>query len=169
MNSKNVSLNNICIYKMKIKNKTQQKLVIIVLVVLIAIIVYQMYNPIVVKKQVPVHVPVEVPVQIPVEREFRKPPIKEYKPGYVQQMGVLVGPDEETLPLYGKEVRGRRDQYHYYTTTPGEQVYPLPVTINNRDCMDDIGCQELYGNESVSVLGQTGSFQAKLYRTDNFF
>lgn len=154
---------------MKIKNKTQQKLVIIVLVVLIAIIVYQIRNPIVVKKQVPVHVPVEVPVQIPVEKEFRKPPIKEYKPGYVQQMGVLVGPDEETLPLYGKEVRGRRDQYHYYTTTPGEQVYPLPVTINNRDCMDDIGCQELYGNESVSVLGQTGSFQAKLYRTDNFF
>ena len=84
-------------------------------------------------------------------------------------MGVLVGPDEETLPLYGKEVRGRRDQYHYYTTTPGDQVYPLPVTINNRDCMDDIGCQELYGNETVSVLGQTGSFQAKLYRTDNFF
>ena len=154
---------------MKIKNKTQQKLVIIVLVVLIAIIVYQMYNPVIVKKQVPVPIPVEVPVQIPVEKEFRKPPIKEYKPGYVQQMGVLVGPDEETLPLYGKEVRGRRDQYHYYTTTPGEQVYPLPVTINNRDCMDDIGCQELYGNESVSVLGQTGSFQTKLYRTDNFF
>ena len=154
---------------MKIKNKTQQKLVIIVLVVLIAIIVYQMYNPVIVKKQVPVPVPVEVPVQIPVEREFRNPPIKEYKPGYVQQMGVLVGSDEETLPLYGKEVRGRRDQYHYYTTTPGDQVYPLPVTIDNRDCMDDIGCRELYGNESVSVLGQTGSFQAKLYRTDNFF
>ena len=47
-------------------------------------------------------------------------------------MGVLVGSDEETLPLYGKEVRGRRDQYHYYTTTPGDQVYPLPVTIDNR-------------------------------------
>ena len=154
---------------MKISNKTQTKLLFIALAVLFSLVIYQMYNPIIVKKQVPVHVPVEVPVQIPVEREFRKPPIKEYKPGYVQQMGVLVGPDEETLPLYGKEVRGRRDQYHYYTTTPGDQVYPLPVTINDRDCMDDIGCQELYGNETVSVLGQTGSFQAKLYRTDNFF
>ena len=154
---------------MKIKNKTQTKLMFIALAVLFALVIYQIRNPIVVKKQVPVPVPVEVPVQIPVEREFRKPPIKEYKPGYVQQMGVLVGPDEETLPLYGKEVGGRRDQYHYYTTTPGDQVYPLPVTINDRDCMDDIGCQELYGNETVSVLGQTGSFQAKLYRTDNFF
>ena len=153
------------------KVKTQQKVLLIALVILASIIVYQIRNPIVVNKQVrvPVGVPVEVPVHIPMEREFRKPPIKEYKPGYVQQMGLLVGPDEETLPLYGKEVRGRRDQYHYYTTTPGEQIYPLPVTLNNRDCMDDIGCQELYGNESVSVLGKTGSFQTKLYRTDDFF
>ena len=151
------------------KIKTKQKLLIVALAILIVLIIYQIQNPIVVKKEVPVRVPVSVPVQIPVEKEYRAPPIKEYKPGYVQQMGVLVGSDEETLPLYGKEVRGRRDQYHYYTTTPGDQVYPLPVTIDNRDCMDDIGCRELYGNESVSVLGQTGSFQAKMYRTDNFF
>lgn len=154
---------------MKIKNKTQQKMVAVVFVILVSIILYQLSNPVVVKKQVPVGVPVEVPVQIPVEREYRKPPIKEYKPGYVQQMGVLVGPDDETLPLFGKEVRGRRDRYHYYTVTPGEQMYSLPVKHDTRDCMDDIGCQELYGNETVSVLGQTGSFQTKLYRTDNFF
>ena len=154
---------------MKIKNKTQKKLLTIALVILVAVIVYQLRNPIIIKKQVPVNVPIEVPIQIPVEKEYRSPPIKEYKPGYVQQMGVLVGSDEETLPLYGKEVRGRRDQYHYYTTTPGDQIYSLPVTIDNRDCMGDIGCRELYGNETVSVMGQTGSFQAKLYRTDNFF
>jgi hypothetical protein len=154
---------------MKIKNKTQQKMVAVVFVILVSIILYQLSNPVVVKKQVPVGVPFEVPVQIPVEREYRKPPIKEYKPGYVQQMGVLVGPDDETLPLFGKEVRGRRDRYHYYTVTPGEQMYSLPVKHDTRDCMDDIGCQELYGNETVSVLGQTGSFQTKLYRTDNFF
>jgi len=154
---------------MKIKNKTQQKMVAVVFVILVSIILYQLSNPVVVKKQVPVGVPFEVPVQIPVEREYRKPPIKEYKPGYVQQMGVLVGPDDETLPLFGKEVRGRRDRYHYYTVTPGEQMYSLPVKHDTRDCMDDIGCQELYGNETVSVLRQTGSFQTKLYRTDNFF
>jgi hypothetical protein len=154
---------------MKIKNKTQQKMVAVVFVLLVSIILYQLSNPVVVKKQVPVGVPFEVPVQIPVEREYRKPPIKEYKPGYVQQMGVLVGPDDETLPLFGKEVRGRRDRYHYYTVTPGEQMYSLPVKHDTRDCMDDIGCRELYGNETVSVLGQTGSFQTKLYRTDNFF
>jgi len=151
------------------KIKTKQKLLGFALVILAVIIIYQVRNPIVKKEKVPVRVPVQVPVEIPMEKEYRSPPIKEYKPGHIQQMGVLVGDNEETLPIYGKEVRGRRDRYNYYTTTPGNQLYSLPITIDDRDCMDDIGCQELYGNESVSVLGQTGSFQAKLYRTDNFF
>ena len=54
---------------MKIKNKTQQKLVFIALMVLITVIVYQVRNPIIVNKKVPVGIPVEVPVQKPVERE----------------------------------------------------------------------------------------------------
>jgi hypothetical protein len=35
--------------------------------------------------------------------------------------------------------------------------------------MEDIGCEELYGTETVSVTGKTGSYAVKLYRTDNFF
>ncbi|MBQ45933.1 MAG: hypothetical protein CMP10_00310 [Zetaproteobacteria bacterium] len=151
------------------KVKTKQKLLGFMIVALILLTIYQARNPITVQKNVPVRVPVPVKVPVRVEREYREPPIKEYKPGHVQQMGVLVGPDDETLPLYGKEVRGRRDRYHYYTTTPGDQMYSLPITHDSRDCMDDIGCGEFYGNEDVSILGQTGAYQAKLYRTDNFF
>jgi hypothetical protein len=119
---------------------------------------------------------VEVPVAYPVEvhdarrePEFRGPPIKKYKPGHMQQMGILLGDQGETMPLYGKEVRGRRDRYHYYTVTDGEQLYPVPVGHEGRDCMDDIGCQELYGQEKVSVLGKVGEYDVKMYRTDNFF
>tara|TARA_B110000444_G_scaffold191652_1_gene181421 strand:+ start:3170 stop:3574 length:405 start_codon:yes stop_codon:yes gene_type:complete len=132
------------------------------------------YNPKVV--EVPVEIPVIVPPPRPIrsqevrrEPEFRGPPIKQYKPGRMQQMGVLVSEGGETLPLYGKEVRGRRDRYHYYTTTGGENLYPIPVTYDGRDCVDDIGCQELYGNESVAVTGKTDSFDVKMYRTDDFF
>uniref|UniRef100_A0AB38ZM01 Uncharacterized protein n=1 Tax=Mantoniella tinhauana virus 1 TaxID=3111543 RepID=A0AB38ZM01_9VIRU len=137
---------------------------LIALVILLTIInVYLWYNPRVVE------VPVEVPVRVPErEPEFRKPPIKRYKPGYMQQMGILIG-GEETLPLYGKEVRGRRDRYHYYTTTGGENLYPIPISVGDRDCIDDVGCQELYGNETVSVVGKPGSFVVNLYRTDDFF
>lgn len=147
------------------KNKTKNQLVWGV-IVMVGLMVAWYYSPRVVTVEVPVPTPQYVETREP---EFREPPIKKYKPGYMQQMGLLIGPNEETLPLYGKEVRGRRDRYHYYTNTPGEQVYPIPVSVDGRECMEDIGCQELYGNETVSVLGKTGSFTVKMYRTDDFF
>ena len=156
------------------KNKTKNQLMMSALFVLALALTYMWYNPKVV--EVPVEVPVMPVPPRPIERrerrrepEFRGPPIKQYKPGYTQQMGVLVGPNDETLPLYGKEVTGRRDRYHYYTTTGGENLYPLPVSHNARDCTEDIGCEELYGNEAVSVTGKTGSYSVNMYRTDDFF
>ena len=156
------------------KNKTKTQLLWFVIIALIVAIVYMTYNPQIVK--VPVEVPVIVTPPRPVrtqekrrEPEFRGPPIKQYKPGHMQQMGLLIGDGDMTLPLYGKEVRGRRDRYHYYTTTSGDNLYPIPVSHNGRDCIDDIGCQELYGNESVNVTGKDSSFDVKMYRTDDFF
>ncbi len=156
------------------KNRQKIQLMTLTLVILVGILGYMFYNPKVVEIPVEVAVPVQTrPVQTrrpPVrEPEFRGPPIKQYKPGHMQQMGILMGPDGETLPLYGKEVRGRRDRYHYYTTTSGDNLYPVSVSHNARDCMEDIGCQELYGNETVTVLGKTGSFEVNMYRTDDFF
>ena len=159
---------------MKIKNKNKTQILWLVIIVLALVLGYIYYNPKVV--EVPVEVSVMPVPPRPMERrqrrrepEFRGPPIKQYKPGFMQQMGILVGSGEETLPLYGKEVRGRRDRYHYYTTTGGENLYPVPVTHNARDCMEDIGCEEIYGNESVSVTGKTGSYTVNMYRTDDFF
>jgi|TARA_R110002074_G_scaffold251557_1_gene423079 hypothetical protein len=151
------------------KNRQKIQLMTLTLVILVGILGYNLYNPKVVEIPVEVAVPVQTrrpPVREP---EFRGPPIKQYKPGHMQQMGILMGPDGETLPLYGKEVRGRRDRYNYYTTTGGENLYPVSVSHNARDCMEDIGCQELYGNETVTVLGKTGSFTVNMYRTDDFF
>jgi hypothetical protein len=106
--------------------------------------------------------------------EYRGPPLKWYKPGATQQMGLLFDPvTNDTLPLYGKEVTGRRDSYNYYTTTgsPGSNnIYPIPLTFENRDCMDgSVGCRELYGGERLSVLGKTNDYEAKIYRTENFY
>ena len=159
---------------MKIKNKAKNQILMSAVVVLALVLSYMWFNPKVV--EVPVEVPVmPVPPRIELEQreprrepEFRDAPIKQYKPGYMQQMGVITG-NGETLPLYGKEVRGRRDRYHYYTTTGGENLYSLPISHNARDCMEDIGCEELYGNETVSVTGKTGSYAVNLYRTDDFF
>lgn len=156
------------------KNKNKTRLMYATIVVLALALLYKWYYPTQVAVPVEVEVPVEVPVPVRVDPprrapEYRGPPIKQYKPGHMQQMGLLLGPNNETLPLYGKEARGYRDRYNYYTTTSGEQMYPVPVTHDGRECTEDIGCPEFYGNESVSVLGKDGSYNVKMYRTDDFF
>jgi|TARA_B110000977_G_scaffold55361_1_gene75431 hypothetical protein len=152
------------------KSKTKTQMLSAILIVLVVAVIYMWRNPKVVKVSTTSQLPVTPrPVSVRREPEFRGPPIKKYKPGQMQQMGIITGAGDVTMPLYGKEVRGRRDRYHYYTTTPGQQIYPIPLSHNARDCMEDIGCQELYGNETVSVTGKTGSFAVKMYRTDNFF
>ena len=150
------------------KGQVKQRILLFIVLLLLTITIVQVTNEETPVAPVTILKRVEVPVRVPVEREFRDAPIKKYKPGYTQQVGVLVG-DDETLPIYSREVRGRRDRYHYYTVTPGNQQYSLPITMGDRDCMDDMGCQEMYGNEAVSVLGEDGQFSAKIYRTDNFF
>jgi len=143
----------------------------VMIMILLGTIAYLLSRPVhkkIVRVPYPVHVapPIETRVRQP---EYRDPPIKTYKPKRVQQMGILVGENEEMLPLYGKEVRGRRDQYHYYTSTPGDQIYSIPVTLNGRDCMDDHGCKEIYGNESVNVLGKAASYQLNFIEPITFF
>jgi len=99
--------------------------------------------------------------------EFRQPPLKQWRPKQYQQMGLLSN-GTDTLPLYGKESASHRDRFFYYTTTPGEQIFPLPITHNGRDCMDDIGCPEFYGNESVTITDREGDYTTKIYRTEQF-
>jgi hypothetical protein len=101
--------------------------------------------------------------QVVVESEFRPPPYRNYKPPTFQQVGLLSN-STEILPLYGRATPNYRDQWNYYTSTPGEQIYSLPITYNNRDCTEDIGCNEFYGSESVSVFGKTGTYDTKMYR-----
>jgi hypothetical protein len=99
--------------------------------------------------------------------EYRGPPLREYKPSSFQQVGLLMGgggSGSETYPIYGKPSYAYRDRWNYYTTTQGEQMYPLPISNGDRDCTEDIGCQELYGNEELSILGKEGTFKSKIYR-----
>ena len=138
---------------------------------LIFVIIYlyktgpEIKRPIVVYNNVPQPPPPPMRTREP---EFRGPPIKQYKPSKFQQMGLLTGDNGEMLPLYGRESRTHRDRYHYYTTTPGQQIYPIPISHDGRDCSEDIGCPEFYGKETATILGKDGNYTANIYRTENF-
>jgi hypothetical protein len=98
------------------------------------------------------------------EPEFRGPPIREYKPNTYKQVGLLMGEGEDMYPIYGRPSYAYNNRWNYYTTTKGDQVYPLPISNGNRDCTEDIGCDELYGNENLSILGKSGTYKTTIYR-----
>ena len=147
-------------------------LLVAFLPLVLAIIILQRIpvEPVYIEVPVPYMVNTEGPESLATQSrapEFRQPPLKQWRPKKYQQMGLLSN-GMETLPLYGKESTTHRDRFFYYTTTPGEQIFPLPIEHNGRDCMDDIGCPEFYGNESVTVTDRDGEYTAKIYRTEQF-
>lgn len=104
-------------------------------------------------------------------REYRPAPVREWKPPaeQSQQMGLLVAEDGEMRPLYGRASKTHRDRWNYWTTSGGENLYSVPIEVDGRACEEDIGCQELYGNEEVTVTGSDTVYKPKLYRVDNYF
>ena len=88
-----------------------------------------------------------------------------------QQMGVLVlnEPDAATpepviLPLFGRK-QYSRDRWEYYCASDKFHMMRLPVSFENRDCQDDVGCNEIYNGQSVSVPDYGNKpFTARIYK-----
>lgn len=126
------------------------------------------------KKEVVTKVIVSPPIERRRQRgpdpEFRGPPFRTYKPGRFQQVGLLNHPTDPatypTRPLYGNESPYYRDRYIYYTTTLGDQIFPIPVTYDGRDCTEDIGCPEFYGNETVIADDNNQNYTVSMYRVN---
>lgn len=86
-----------------------------------------------------------------------------------QQIGILTSDqtDKEpiVLPLFGRKITS--DRWQYYTATDKTNMLRLPLRINNRDCEDTIGCDEVYTGDELSVeIYQGRVFIATIYKVD---
>lgn len=84
----------------------------------------------------------------------------DYKP-----MGTLKKADGSYLPLYGRPTT-RSDRFNYYTRTDTYNPVPLPLEYKKRDCMDDVGCNELSSGDDIRVRGDHSSLKVSLYNTE---
>lgn len=86
-------------------------------------------------------------------------------PESFQSVG-LIQADGQVLPLYGRRTMRGGDRWNYYTRTDTFNPVPVPIRFQKRDCMDDVGCQEILSGEHVKieVLGKEGT--TKMYRFD---
>jgi hypothetical protein len=144
-------------------------LTVVIVLLIVALILQYYYKTPQAPEEIVVPYPVYVEPRLRRDPEFRGPPYKQYKPKNFQQMGLLLGDSGDILPLYGRESRGYRDRYQYYSGSPGDQIYSLPLTHKDRECTEDIGCNEFYGGEKVTVTGKTGDYTVKMYETEQLY
>ena len=86
-------------------------------------------------------------------------------PESFQSIG-MIHVDGQMLPLYGRRTTGSSDRWNYYTRTDTYNPIPIPIAHKKRDCMDDVGCNELMTGENVRLEGADKSGKVTLYRYD---
>ena len=88
--------------------------------------------------------------------------------GY-QQVGVLVSKDMGEnepiiLPLYGRKMISR-DRWSYYCASDKYHLWKLSVMYENRDCQDEVGCNEIYDGVDVVIPDYANKvFKARIYK-----
>jgi hypothetical protein len=87
-------------------------------------------------------------------------------PERFQSVGIMTTPDGQVLPLYGRRTATATDRWNYYTRTDTYNPVPIPVSYKKRDCMDDIGCEELMDGEDVKNFGTGAESKVHIYRMD---
>ena len=72
--------------------------------------------------------------------------------------------DNNVLPLYGKPTYRGSNKFLYYTETDKLNPVKIPISVNSKDCTDDMGCDELTDGGNVSIPSYNGSFNVKIYK-----
>ena len=85
-------------------------------------------------------------------------------PESYQSMGILKLEDGQVLPLYGRRTASRSDRFQYYSRTDTYNPVQLPVEHKRRNCQDDVGCEELYDKDHVSISGLGKKGEVTIYR-----
>ena len=85
-------------------------------------------------------------------------------PETYQSMGVMTMEDGAVLPIYGRRTASRSDRFQYYTRTDSYNPVQLPLSYKRRDCQDDVGCEELFDGETVTVGATNQKGRATIYR-----
>jgi len=104
--------------------------------------------------------------------EFGPPPPMGAMPVNIPTRGIpesfqpvgMINSDGKMLPLYGRRTTGSSDRWNYYTRTDTYNPIPVPLVSQRRDCMDDVGCNELMSGDNVHMEGTGQNGKVTLYK-----
>lgn len=87
-------------------------------------------------------------------------------PEQYQSVGIIsLAGDNTPLPLYGRRTILSGDRWNYYTKT--DQYNPVSVPVHrNRNCIEDIGCNELFTGDNVKIPSIKKEGTVDIYKLD---
>jgi hypothetical protein len=89
-------------------------------------------------------------------------------PSAFRSIGIInVG--DQILPLYGRRTLGSSDRWNYYTRTDTYNPVPLPIQFQKRDCMDDVGCQEIMSGENIKINALKKEGKTDIYNLSSLY
>lgn len=72
--------------------------------------------------------------------------------------------DALILPLFGKKTYDGSRHWNYYTVSNNN--VKIPLTVQNKDCTEDRGCEEIEDNSTINIAEYNGEFKVKTYNFD---
>ncbi len=84
-------------------------------------------------------------------------------PESFQTIGLVTYPGGDVKPLYGRRTANSNDRWNYYTRTDTYNPVPLPLNQGKRDCMDDVGCNEVFDGDSLKSMNGE-QVKVKIYK-----
>lgn len=82
-----------------------------------------------------------------------------------RQVGILTKGDV-ILPLIGRPLFSNRDKWNFYTMNDKANMIKLPMKFNNKDCLSEQGCDNIYNGDQVFVEGYGALFKATIYENN---
>ncbi len=87
-----------------------------------------------------------------------------------QPIGVLTNVDSKKNPnilqLFGRPLWIGSNKWQYYTSSDNYQSIKIQIVHKRRECLSDLGCEELYIGDIVHVPSYGMDFRVDLYRID---
>ena len=87
-----------------------------------------------------------------------------------QPIGVLTNVDSKKTPnilqLFGRPLWIGSNKWQYYTSSDNYQSIKIQIISKRRECLSDLGCEELYLGDIVHVPAYGMDFRVDLYRID---
>jgi hypothetical protein len=114
------------------------------------------------------------PIPVSVSNAPAQPPYRVYQSPRIShpdfsQVGFVYTADKSThTPLYGRPAPRNPNRWQYYTRSNSAEI-SVSLGRDGRDCMSDIGCEELQTGDTVTAQELSdGALQVKMYDGASF-